>query len=229
MDVDTSGDSAADVAAAIGEPARARMLFSLMDGHARTSTELAVVAGVSASTASVHLRRLRAESLVNLRTQGRHHYYCLASPEVATVLENLSGLAGGGRPGYVAHTPVGLRAARTCYDHIAGALGVSLHERLGAMRWWLSAPRAYELTAKGVQGFEALGVDVAGARATRRRFAFGCLDWSERRDHLGGALGAAVLELMLKRRWVRRQLDNRALSITRQGRHGLLRHFGLRL
>jgi DNA-binding transcriptional ArsR family regulator len=229
MDVDTSSDSAAGVAAAIGEPARARMLFSLMDGHARTSTELAVVAGVSASTASVHLRRLQAESLLNLRTQGKHHYYCLASSEVATVLEGLSGLAGGARPGCVVKTPAGLRAARTCYDHIAGALGVALHERFGALQWWSTAPRAYELTAKGVQGFEALGIDVAAARAARRRFAYGCLDWSERRDHLGGALGAAVLELMLKRRWVRKQLDSRALSITGQGRRELLRHLNLHL
>lgn len=228
VDVDPSGDSAG-VAAAIGEPARARMLFGLMDGHARTSTELAVLAGVNASTASVHLRRLQAASLVTLRVQGRHHYYCLASPEVARVLEGLSRLAGCGRPGYVAKTPAGLRAARTCYDHIAGALGVALHERLGVMRWWSTVPRAYELTSLGLQGFEALGVDVAGARAARRRFAYGCLDWSERRDHLGGALGAAVLQLMLKRRWVRRRLDNRALSITGLGRGELLRHLGLRI
>src|SRR3979490_2037819 len=117
------------IAAAIGEPARARMLFCLMDGHARTSTELAVVAGVSPSTASVHLHRLKAARLVKVLIQGKHRYYSLEGPDGANVLEGLSVLPGGSREKFVPTTPSRLCAARTCYDHMAGRAGVSLHDR----------------------------------------------------------------------------------------------------
>lgn len=214
------------IAAAIGDPARARMLCSLLDGRARTSTELAVLAGVSASTASVHLSRLRAASLVQLFAQGRHRYYSLRSPDVASVLEGLCVLAGPGSL-FTPATPSRLRAARTCYDHIAGALGVALHDRLHAAGWLTAGDRDYGLTSRGVEGLEALGVDVDGTRAMRRRFAFPCLDWSERRPHLGGALGAALLTLLRKKKWVAGDLDSRALAITGAGRRELLARLGL--
>ena len=136
MDVEYQADDAASrIAAAIGEPARARMLYCLMDNHARTSTELAVVADVSPSTASVHLQRLKTERLVKVLVQGKHRYYSLEGPEVARVLEGLSVLAGGSREKFVPNTPNRLRAARTCYDHMAGTLGVPLHDRLKTMGW----------------------------------------------------------------------------------------------
>jgi len=213
--------SASSIAAAIGEPARARMLYSLVDGRARTATELAAVADVTAATASVHLQRLRSVRLVRVAAQGKHRYYSLGGAQVADALEALSVLAGGAADRFVPNTPRRLRAARTCYDHIAGTLGVALHDRFVAAKW-LSGPSArdarYDLTPAGIRALEALGVDVDGARGLRRRFAFACLDWSERRPHIGGALGAALLALALRKKWVAPDLDSRALGLTRMGR-----------
>jgi len=225
MDESYADGAAASIAAAIGEPARARMLYCLLDNHARTGTELAVIADVSPSTASVHLNRLKTEGLVRVVVQGKHRYYSLQSAEVARVLEGLSVLAGGARPKFVPHTPDRLRAARTCYDHIAGTLGVLLHDRLGA-GGWLS--NSYDLTPAGVKGFEMLGIDIAETRGLHRRFAFPCLDWSERRSHLGGALGAALLKLAIRKRWVTQELDSRALSLTGLGRREMRTRFGLK-
>jgi DNA-binding transcriptional ArsR family regulator len=229
MDVEYQTDDAASrIAAAIGEPARARMLYCLMDNHARTGTELAVVANVSPSTASVHLQRLKMERLVRVLVQGKHRYYSLEGPGVARVLEGLSVLAGGSRDKFVPNTPNRLRAARTCYDHMAGTLGVSLHDRLKALGWLVADnDESYDLTAAGVKVFEGLGVDVEETRMLRRRFAFGCLDWSERRSHLGGALGVVLLKLALRRKWVTQDLDSRALSVTQLGRRELSNRFGI--
>jgi DNA-binding transcriptional ArsR family regulator len=231
MDVEYQTDHAASrIAAAIGEPARARMLYCLMDSHARTSTELAVVADVSPSTASVHLNRLTTERLVKVLVQGKHRYYSLEGPEVARVLEGLSVLAGGSGDKFVPNTPNRLRAARTCYDHIAGTLGVSLHDRLKTMGWLTAnGDESYDVTAAGVRAFEALGIDVEEARMLRRRFAFGCLDWSERRSHLGGALGAVLLKLALKKKWVVQDLDSRALRVTGVGQREMRSRFGLQI
>ncbi len=233
---DSGTDAAAEstvagIAAAIGEPARARMLFCLMDGQARTSTELALVAGVSPSTASVHLQRLKAERLVKLFVQGKHRYYSLEGPAVASALESLSVLAGGAGRKFTSSTPNRLRAARTCYDHLAGALGVALNDRFQALGWLAveSAGAAYDLTVEGSQALAALGVDVAATRGLRRRFAPACLDWSERRPHLGGALGAALLQIALKKKWVTPDLDSRALAITAVGRREMLARLGLRV
>ncbi|HYL74653.1 MAG TPA: helix-turn-helix transcriptional regulator [Bryobacteraceae bacterium] len=223
--MDDRADAAVSkIAAAIGEPARARMLYCLVDGRARTSTELAIVAGVSPSTASVHLSRLSTEHLVKVLVQGKHRYYSLDGPNVARALEALSVLAGGTRNKFVPNTPSRLRAARTCYDHMAGTVAVSLHDRFQKLGW-LSA--AYDLTLTGQKALQSLGVDIEATRTLRRRFAFACLDWSERRPHIGGALGAAILKAMLKRRWVVQDLDSRALSVTNLGRRELLARFGL--
>jgi DNA-binding transcriptional ArsR family regulator len=232
MNVMHRGDAAVSkIAAAIGEPARARILFCLMDGHARTSTELSVVAGVSPSTASVHLHRLNTARLVKVFVQGKHRYYSLEGPDVAAVLEGLSVLAGGPRNKFMPNTPNRLCAARTCYDHIAGRVGVSLHDRFSALGWLSETSTrhddTYELTSAGTRAFEALGIDLEATRALRRRFACPCLDWSERRPHVGGALGAALLKIALKRKWVTQDLDSRALAVTKSGRHEMLTRFGL--
>src|SRR5262249_20973599 len=180
MNVDEDCDAAVSrIAAAIGAPARVRMLHCLLDGHARTSTELAIVADVSPSTASVHLNRLKTERLVKVTVQGKHRYYSLEGPDVAHALEGLGVLAGGSRDRFVPHTPSHLLAARTCYDHIAGRLGVSLHDRFKTLGWLSpeAAGRAdaYELTPDGAKAFEALGIDIDEARGLRRRFAYACL------------------------------------------------------
>lgn len=219
------------IAAAIGEPARARILYCLVDGHARTSTDLSVVADVSPSTTSVHLDRLKAAHLVNVLVQGKHRFYSLAGPDVARALEGLSVLAGGSRNNFVTSTPSRLRVARTCYDHMAGMVGVLLHDRFKALGWLSASSKdrdnAYDLTLDGTKAFERLGVEVEATRALRRRFACACLDWSERRPHLGGALGAALLKVALKGKWVIQDLDSRALGVTRVGRRELLSRFGL--
>jgi DNA-binding transcriptional ArsR family regulator len=219
------------IAAAIGEPARTRMLLCLMDGLAKTSTELAIVAEVTPSTASVHLNRLKTENLVKMQVQGKHRYYCLAGPKVARALEQLSVLAGDVPTRFVPKTPDRLRAARTCYDHTAGTLAVFLHDRFLAFEWIESTPAksasTYDLTQSGAAAFQALGIDIEAARALRRRFAYGCLDWSERRPHLGGALGAALLKLLLTRKWLLRDQDSRALYTTPLGRREMRTRFGL--
>jgi DNA-binding transcriptional ArsR family regulator len=220
------------ISAAIGEPARARILLCLMDGHARTSTELAVVADVSPSTTSVHLSRLKAARLVKVLVQGKHRFYSLAGPQVATALEGLSVLAGYSRNKFLPSAPSRLRAARTCYDHLAGIVGVSLHDRFQALGWLSGGSRhngVYDLTSAGMKAFAALGIDLEATRKLRRRFACPCLDWSERRPHVGGALGACLLRVALKRRWVLQDLDSRALDITNFGRREMLARFGLRI
>jgi DNA-binding transcriptional ArsR family regulator len=232
MDAEQSPEeSASRIAAAIGEPARARMLYCLLDGHARTSTELALVAEVSPSTASVHLAQLKERGLVRVLAQGKHRYYSLEGTRTAAALEALMVVAVGPGARFVPNTPPRLRAARTCYDHIAGQIAVALHDRLKHLDW-LTAGSAgsdsYDVTADGARALTELGIDVAATRALRRRFAYACVDWSERRPHLGGALGAAFLKLALQRKWISQDLDSRALRVTRNGWRDMEHRFGLR-
>jgi DNA-binding transcriptional ArsR family regulator len=229
MDAEFSAETAVSrIAAAIGEPARARMLYCLLDGHARTSTELALVAEVSPSTASVHLGHLKHRGLVRVLAQGKHRYYSLEGAHTAAALEALMVAAVGPDNRFVSNTPQRLRAARTCYDHIAGTIAVALHDRFEELGWLTTAP-SYDVSVAGVQALAALGIDIDATRALRRRFAYACVDWSERRPHIGGALGAALLKVALKRKWVSQDLDSRALRVTRGGYREIEVHFGVRL
>src|SRR5262252_2617341 len=163
MDVIDADTAVARIAAAIGEPARARMLYSLADGRARTSTELAVLSEVNPSTASVHLHRLKRERLVQVFAQGKHRYYSLSGTSVADALEALSVVAGRSRAAFTPRTPSHLRAARTCYDHMAGTVAVAIHDRLTALKWLspsAAGGNAYELTEVGTKGCESLGIGV---------------------------------------------------------------------
>jgi DNA-binding transcriptional ArsR family regulator len=232
MDVECADAPVSGIAAAIAEPARTRMLYALLDGRARTSTELAIVGEVSPSTASVHLARLRERRLLKMHAQGKHRYFSLADAQVAAALEALSVVAGQPRERFEPNTPHRLRAARTCYDHMAGALAVALHDRLFALRWLKrdstrDGNAGYAVTASGAEALGALGVDVQAARVARRRFACACLDWSERRPHLAGAIGAELLDVALRRKWITRDLDSRALSITPAGKRELRARFGV--
>jgi len=229
MDASSADTHLARLAGAIAEPARARMLCCLLDGHARTATELAAVGEVAASTASAHLARLKAQRLVESVAQGKHRYFRLAGSEVAAVLEGLLVVAGAPRGEFQPTAPSRLRAARTCYDHMAGTAGVALHDRLHAQGWLQTEAEGgvYALTADGAVALESLGIDVENARSSRRRFACACLDWSERRPHLGGALGAAWLQLSLRRGWVRQELDGRALALTPKAEREMPELFGL--
>ncbi len=221
------------IALAIGEPARIRILLSLMDGNARTSTELAALAEVSPSTASAHLNRLRQNKLIRVAVQGRHRYYSLQGPEVACVLESLGVLAGRSLRSFVPTTPEPLRRVRTCYDHMAGQIAVAIHDHFLQERWLLphrdDASHGYVVSSTGLRKLEGLGLDIAGAQNARRRFAYGCLDWSERQPHIAGALGAALLHHALRRRWVLRELSSRALRLTHIGQNEALTRLGIRL
>lgn len=214
------------IAGAIAEPARTKMLCALMDGHARTSTEMAVIAEVSASTASAHLARLKDDGLIKLHTQGRHRYYSLAGPHIAQAIEGLMVISRNSARAFVPNTPSRLQFARTCYDHMAGTLAVQLHDHFIAAGW-LVGDGTYSLTASGELTLLELGLDVTALRAQRRRFACACLDWSMRRPHLAGALGAALLQSAIRREWVTQDLDSRALGLTSKGRKALLDRFGI--
>ncbi|MDC8774218.1 ArsR/SmtB family transcription factor [Roseateles albus] len=232
----TFADAAlAEIAQCMAEPARARILCCLMDGHARTATELAAVGEVAASTASAHLARLSSAGLIECQSQGRHRYYKLAGGEVGAALEAMLVLAGRSvsramKP-FEPSTPPGMREARRCYDHLAGDWAVRLHDHALRSSWLeidAALPRAYTLSATGIAGFAALGLDVEAARSSRRRLACACMDWSVRSPHLGGALGAAWLQWLVNETWVEDELDSRALRITPRGRRGLQGLLGLR-
>lgn len=207
----------AAVAALLGDPARANMLTALLDGRALTVSELAEAAGVSLPTASGHLSRLDAAGLLVAEKQGRHRYFRLSGHDVAQVLEGLMGLAQ--RTGAVrvrtGPKDAALREARVCYDHLAGERGVALMQGL-VRRGWITEGSEAGVTPAGRAHLARLGIDVAVLERGRRPVCRCCLDWSERRNHLGGALGAAVLEHIVARRWARRA-EGRAIAFTPGG------------
>lgn len=215
-----------DTARLIGDPARAAMLDALMCGEALTSGELARAARVSAATASGHLSRLLAGGLVEVVAAGRHRYYRLASPEVGHVLEALS-LVGTDRPVITslraARADEAMRLARTCYDHLAGRLGVAVHDALIERGGLSAGGDGYLLTPSGEAWLCGLGVATGAARALRRQFARPCLDFTQRRPHLAGALGAALCARLIELGWLaRRTSGQRALKITDAGRVGFV-------
>lgn len=216
----------------IGEPARAIMLDALVSGRALAAGELATLAGVSPATASEHLGRLREGGLVTVVAAGRHRYYRLSSEHVAHALEALA-MISPPRPVRSlrqSRARLALAGARTCYDHLAGRVGVAIHDALIAREALRAASEGYELTAAGERLLEPIGIDVAAARAARRSFARPCLDFTERRSHLAGALGAAICERVMARGWLlRRAAGDRGLRITDSGRHGLADALGVDL
>jgi DNA-binding transcriptional ArsR family regulator len=213
----------ASVGALIGDPSRARMLESLMGGRALAAGELARAAGIGASTASEHLARLLAGGLVEVVAQGRHRYYRIAGPAVGSAIEALSHIAPP-RPVRTLRESGHAQAlgfARTCYDHLAGRCGVALHDALLERRW---LSEAYDVTPDGATALAGWGVDVEAARGRRRSFARPCLDWTERRPHLAGALAAEINAALVGRGWfARRSVGSRALRLTDVGRAGLTR------
>ena len=206
----------AEVAALVGDPARANILCALLGGRALTATELAYAAGVTPQTTSGHLGKLATARLLVQMKQGRHRYYRLAGPHVGHMLESIMGVALAGPPRFQPRSPADdkLRHARTCYDHIAGTLGVSLAERLTECEHIILGDEAGEVTEAGTAFFAHLGVDLSDARAKRRVFCRPCLDWTERRPHIGGAVGAALAKRCFELKWIERVRDGRALTIT---------------
>jgi DNA-binding transcriptional ArsR family regulator len=224
----SSDERLADVAAAMADRTRARMLASMLDGGARTATDLATIGGVSASTASSHLARLEESGLVVCQPAGKRRYYRLAGELAASAVESLFRLGGEPvRPRQV-RTPSRLRFARTCYDHAAGELGVAIDDRLRDLGWIFAEGERYEVTGLGLVELRRWEIDCDDLRKQHRAFALPCLDWSERRTHVAGALGAALLGRMLSMQWLEREMDSRALAVTRRGIRELTR-FGLGL
>jgi DNA-binding transcriptional ArsR family regulator len=219
-----NGDAdVAAVAALIADRTRAAMLDALMDGRTCSAGALAARAGVAPSTASGHLSRLLAGGLVVVEARRRERRYRLSSPAVATAVEALARVAPVEpvRSLRGADRGTAIRAARTCYDHLAGRLGVSLTEALVRAEALVLRDSCYELTSRGAETMATLGVDVDAARSRRRAFARVCLDWSERRPHLAGSLGAALAEALLANGWLQRRPNDRALIVTVHGRASL--------
>ncbi|CAM5770530.1 ArsR family transcriptional regulator [Labrys miyagiensis] len=217
----------ASVAALIGDPARANMLTALMDGRALTVSELAEAAGVALQTASGHLAKLDAAGLLTAEKQGRHRYFRLSGPDVAQVLEGLMGLAQ--RTGAIrvrtGPRDAAMRTARICYDHLAGERGVALMD--GFICQGLVTDEADPaVTPQGEHFFSSLGLDIAGMARGRRPMCRRCLDWSERRSHLGGALGAGLLDWVIGRKWARRE-TGRVIAFSVDGGRAFDEKFGL--
>nr|WP_233149154.1 winged helix-turn-helix domain-containing protein [Shimwellia pseudoproteus] len=215
----------ASLTAAMADPSRIRILCALMDGRAWTATELSTVADIAPSTASAHLARLLSRGLIRCVSQGRHRYYRLAGQDVASLLETIMGLSVPHAAAPVSRTPARLRLARTCYDHLAGAVAVSIYQSM-VDSGWLNADGS-ALTTRGRQQFAAQGIVIESS--TRRKPCCACLDWSERRFHLGGAAGAALLCACEQKGWLTRETGYREVVITAAGQRGLQRLFGIRV
>src|ERR1051326_7675145 len=212
----------APVAELLSDPARVAMLMALSDGREVAAGELALAAGVTAPTASAHLARLATVGLIGVRREGRHRFYRLVRPELVQAMEALAVLAPEAAPRTHRQARIGraVRAARTCYDHLAGELGVGLTQALvkrGALR---QEGQQFEVTCSGRDLFEQFGIDLDNVQAKRRGFAPACLDWSERIPHIPGALGAALLTALFDRGWIKRMPDSPAVTVTTPGRPG---------
>lgn len=228
----------AEVAALAGDPARATMLNALMDGRALTASELACAAGIAPQTASGHLARLTAAGLLAIEKQGRHRYHRLASPAVAQMIESImqvaSTLGPSRRAVVVGPRDAALRTARTCYDHLAGRLAVAITDAMVAAGHVELASDAGLVTDTGMALLRRLGIDLdtitaRRGRNTRRLLCRPCLDWSERRPHLAGVVGAALLEYYLAKGWVRRTDGTRAVTITPKGQRSFRETFRVSL
>jgi len=220
------GPVIASVAALLGDPARANILTALMDGRALTVSELAEAAGVTLQTASGHLAKLDAANLLTAEKQGRHRYFRLSGPDVAQVLEALMGLAQRTGATRVRTGPkdAALRSARICYDHLAGERGVAMLKAF-QRRGLIAGGQDLALTDQGRAFFADFGIDLAKLDRGRRPVCRACLDWSERHSHLGGALGAAILDRLIETQWVRRDAG-RVLTFTCEGVEGFEATFG---
>ncbi len=231
----TESPNIASLAAALADPARARMALALMDGRARTVSELGAAAGLTKASASEHAARLEGAGLVRAEKQGRHKYLSLASAEVARLIEAMMALAGQGagrtpgRPALPGPRDPALREARLCYNHLAGTLGVQVYQSLSANGCLAPAEGGLTLTPAGhafALGFGLSEADLSPSPGSARTpLCRDCLDWSERQNHLGGRLGRLLLAQMEAQGWLRRKPESRALTVTPEGRRAIARAF----
>jgi len=223
-------DRFSHVAALIGDPVRAKIMWALMDKRAYTATELSVYANTSPQNISMHLNKLVKADLLSVESQGRHKYYNYSRPEIADVIEAMASLM---PETEIKKGPVNddkpVRFCRSCYDHLAGKVGVLFTEGLLSRQFIHKADNSFEISPDGAIWFDKQGIDVGQLRKQKRAFAKPCLDWSERKYHLAGSLGAAMLNSMLNTGWVRRDAGSRTILVTRKGEEAFFEHFKIDL
>ena len=215
----------------ICEPARAKMLWNLLDGRAYTASELAIVSDISATSASNHLSKLLEGDIIKLEVQGRHRYYSFSRPEIAYVVESLASLATDKRKESINlnKSETGIRFCRTCYDHLAGYVGVKLAEALEQKKLLIKTTSGYDVSANGWRFFGEFQITKDDFGKSRRQLTRQCLDWSERKPHLAGQLGAALLKKMVERKWFKNVRFSRELIVTFKGHEELYKLLGIKL
>ncbi|MHA6684932.1 ArsR/SmtB family transcription factor [Mesorhizobium sp. A556] len=214
------GPDLARIANLVGDPARANMLTALMTGTALTASELAQEAGIGMPTASSHLAKLLEGGLLSVASEGRHRYYGLAGPQVAGMLEAIMGVAAtlGPRRARPGPREATLREARVCYDHLAGEHAVKMLDGFLERRLLVRDGDEIRLSEHGASHFRAIGIDLDAPAKSRRPVCRACLDWSVRRSHLAGTLGAAILDRIIAERWARREKGSRVVTFSPKGR-----------
>jgi DNA-binding transcriptional ArsR family regulator len=219
-----TGPIIAEIAILVGDPARATILSALLDGRALTASELALAAQITPQTASTHLGKMTKAGLLSVDRNGRHRYFRLASPKVAEMIEGIVAVALEKRPKFRPLSPqaTAVNAARICYDHLAGRLSVDLTDALAAREYIVLDDQAAEITSAGTRFFTEFGIALPTRRLTRL-----CLDWTERRPHIAGALGAAVTKRFFDLGWMERMERSHAVIVTPLGRRGLHETFGV--
>ena len=224
-----AGPILAEIASLVGDPARATMLSALVDGRARTASELASAARVTPQTASTHLAKLTEAGLLAVKREGRHRYFRIASPQVIEMLEGIVAVALKNRPRYrpLTRQAQEQNAARICYDHLAGRLSIDLIDFLTARAYLVVEDEVAKLTPAGNAFLTQFGIDVAAVGSSRRTACRLCLDWTERRPHLAGAVGAALTQRCFDLRWMERRGQSGAVAVTALGKRGFLKTFGI--
>src|SRR3989475_3152395 len=224
-----TGPIIAEVAALVGEPARATMLSALLDGRALTASELAGAAQITPQTASTHLAKLTEAGLLSVVRRGRHRHFRLATPTVVDMIDGIVAVALEKRPRYrpLSRQARALSAARICYDHLAGRLSVDLTDSFVAREYIVLDDEAAEITTAGTHFFTEFGIELPTRRSTRRHFCRLCLDWTERRPHIAGAVGAAITTRYFDLGWLERMKRSHAVIVTPVGRRGFQETFGI--
>jgi DNA-binding transcriptional ArsR family regulator len=224
-----TGRLIAEIAGLVGEPARATILSALLGGRALTATELAYAAQVTPQTASTHLAKLAEAGLLASVRGGRYRYFRLASPKVVEMLDGIAAVALENRPRYrpLSRQARELSAARICYDHVAGRLSVDLADFFSTREYIVVGDEAAEMTPEGTRFLSAFGIDLSALSSARRHFCRLCLDWTERRPHIAGAVGAALTKRYFDRGWIERMGHSRAVNVTPLGKRGFLEIFGV--
>jgi DNA-binding transcriptional ArsR family regulator len=224
-----TGPIIAEIAALVGDPARATMVSALVDGRALTASELAAAAGITPQTASTHLAKLTEAGVLSVVRNGRHRYFRLASPTVTDMIDGIVAVALEKRPRYrpLSRQARALSAARICYDHLAGRLSVDLTDSFVAREYLVLDDEVAEITTAGARFLTEFGIELLTLRSTRRHFCRLCLDWTERRPHIAGAVGVAITKRCFDLGWIERMKRSHAVIVTPLGRRGFQKTFGI--